>query len=61
MSYLSKFKYIYRGMLPPTFNRCLGRMFTFGGYDSCREEWSFISRFQREQQKLSYFFIPEII
>ena len=29
--------YLYRGLLPPTFNRCMGRMFTFGGYDNCLE------------------------
>lgn len=29
--------YLYRGVLPPTFNRCMGRMFTFGGYDNFME------------------------
>ena len=32
-----KLTYLYRGALPPTFNRCMGRMFTFGGYDNCLE------------------------
>ena len=34
MNYFGKLKHIYRGILPPTFNRCLTRMFTFGGYYS---------------------------
>ena len=46
MKSLSRIKYMYRGLLPPTFNRCLGRMFTFGGYDSCRRLLSQNSQFK---------------
>jgi len=31
---VSKTFYLYRGCLPPTVNRCIGRMFTFGAYDN---------------------------
>lgn len=37
MRFQRKLIYLYRGVLPPTFNRCMGRMFTFGGYDNCLE------------------------
>lgn len=37
---LTRIQYLYRGVLPPTFNRCMGRMFTFGGYDSFKRIWS---------------------
>ena len=36
---ISVLKHTYRGVLPPTFNRCMGRMFTFGGYDSFKRIW----------------------
>jgi len=36
---VSALKHTYRGILPPTFNRCMGRMFTFGGYDSFKRIW----------------------
>ena len=52
MKSLSRIKYMYRGLLPPTFNRCLGRMFTFGGYDSCRRVLSKNSHFKG--QKLNF-------
>ena len=52
MKSLSRIKYMYRGLLPPTFNRCLGRMFTFGGYDSCRRVLSKNSQFKG--QKLNF-------
>jgi len=52
MKSLSRIKYMYRGLLPPTFNRCLGRMFTFGGYDSCRRLLSKNSQFKG--QKLNF-------
>ena len=32
--------HLYRGLIPPTFNRCLARMFTFGGYYNCIEIYS---------------------
>ena len=37
---ISALKHTYRGVLPPTFNRCMGRMFTFGGYDSFKRIWN---------------------
>jgi hypothetical protein len=32
--------HLYRGLIPPTFNRCLARMFTFGGYYHFKEIFS---------------------